>query len=340
MTVTEMNAHDERISSFLDDAMPAAERSAFESELLDNAELRQQVIELRQLRQDVATLPRFSVTEGFAQRVVAAAVAAKANENANITPANRPKPKTIRRVAIGGLAIAASVAIVLSTLAWINYNGPVDVAKNNPDSGANVVKQSAELNPALAPVFASLPNEGEALVLRIRSPKNVDAAKLLRESLGEQGVVSRSSQDKSTAALATGNAYRSKVGNDRSLPVATAAIYLEISPAELELALERLADPASAVKFLPEHKLAVAQPGNSPGNSTANPTIAAEHVGGNQAIAAPPPGEGDFMQELSARLFKLPQSTSENDPAPAVIPTPTKAPKGKVRVLVLIENVK
>jgi hypothetical protein len=338
-----MNAHDERISSFLDDAMPAAERSAFESELLDNAELRQQVIELRQLRQDVATLPRYSVTEGFAQRVVAAAVAAKANENANITPASQLKPKTIRRITIGGLAIAASVAIVLSTLAWINYNGPVDVAQNNPDNGANVVKQPAELNPALAPVFASLPNDGEALVLRIRSPKNVDAAQVLRETLDEQGVVRRSSQDKSTAALATGNAYRTKIGNDRSLPVASAAIYLEISPAELELALERLADPASAVKFVPEHKLAVAQPTQPAPTAVAQaPGTAVASAGEKEAVVAPGSASaetGDFMQELSARLFKLPQSTSENEAAPSVIPTPTKAPKGKVRVLILIENV-
>jgi len=91
MTVTEMNAHDERISSFLDDAMPAAERSVFESELLDNAELRQQVIELRQLRQYVATLPRYSVTEGFAQRVVAAAVAAKAKPPGAAAAAERGK---------------------------------------------------------------------------------------------------------------------------------------------------------------------------------------------------------------------------------------------------------
>ena len=334
MTVTEMNAHDERISSFLDDAMPAAERAAFESELLDNAELRQQVIELRQLRQDVATLPRYSVTEGFAQRVVAAAVAAKANENANITLA--AKPKTIRRAAIGGLAIAASVLIMAGSVVFFNNGSdPVDVATNN---NGNPIQQPAELNPALAPVFAALPSEGEALVLRIRSPKNVSASKLLRDSLEEQGVGRRAPNDKTTGALALGSAYRSKVGNDRTLPTAADAIYLEISPAELELALERLAKPASEVVFVPEHKLAIAAPVAQPGAEGPNRPVA-EHTIGEQPATAAPAGSGDFMQELSPRLFKLPQAGSEIGGSPTVVAAPGTTPKGKVRVLILIENV-
>ena len=51
-------SHDERISSFLDDALPEAERTAFEAELRTNSELEQQVAELRALRADVALLPR------------------------------------------------------------------------------------------------------------------------------------------------------------------------------------------------------------------------------------------------------------------------------------------
>jgi hypothetical protein len=224
----EMNAHDERISSFLDDAMPATERDAFESEMLSSAELRQQVIELRQLRQDVALLPRFSVTEGFAQRVVAAAVAAKANENANISPASRPKAKTVQRLTVGGLAIAASVAIMVGTLAWNNSNRPVDVA---------VAPQAKPL----AAVMASLPNQTEAFVLRIESPKDADAGKVLREALAEQGIA----QLRGTKQAAfVGNVYRKHLtevtGNDRTKQAApAAAMYLEITPAELELALER-----------------------------------------------------------------------------------------------------
>src|SRR5690242_17353394 len=128
-----MNAHDERISSYLDDALPPSERSAFEAELRDNAELQQQVAELSQLQQDVALLPRYKAKVDFAQRVVAAAIAAKADKGAQITPAriesNQPvSKKTARRALIGGLAVAASVAIMLGSLPFLNRQKPIDVA--------------------------------------------------------------------------------------------------------------------------------------------------------------------------------------------------------------------
>lgn len=314
----EMNAHDERISSFLDDAMPAAERATFESELLDNAELRQQVIELRQLRQDVALLPRFSVTEGFAQRVVASAVAAKANENANISPA--PKAKTVRRLTIGGLAIAASVAIMVGTLAWNNSNRPLDVA----------VAPAAK---PLAAVMASLPNQTEAFVLRIESPKDADAGKVLREALAEQGIT----QLRGTKQAAfVGNVYRKHLtevtGNDRSKQAApAAALYLEITPAELELALERLAQPNSNVKFVPENRLALVPPVIP---DPANPQ--AIGAGELPAEIAPQANTGEFMQELNPSSYRV---LKDKTTPTVVAPQSTAAPKGKVRVLILIENV-
>lgn len=316
----EMNAHDERISSFLDDAMPAAERATFESELLDNAELRQQVIELRQLRQDVALLPRFSVTEGFAQRVVAAAVAAKANENANITPASRPKPKTVRRLTIGGLAIAASVAIMVGTISYIN---------NRP---AMVAVKPAEAKP-LAAVMASLPNQTEAFVLRIESPKDAKAGEVLRVALAEQGIVQLRS---SKQAAFVGNVYRKHLtditGNDRSKQVApAAAMYLEITPAELELALERLADPKSGVKFVPENRLALV-PQVIP--DPANPQATA--AGEMPAEIAPQANAAEFMQELNPANFRL---LKDKTTPTVVAPQSAAPPTGKVRVLILIEDV-
>lgn len=314
----EMNAHDERISSFLDDAMPAAERATFESELLDNAELRQQVIELRQLRQDVATLPRYSVREGFAQRVVAAAVAAKANENANISPA--PKTKTVRRLTIGGFAIAASVAIMVGTLAWNNSNRPVDVA---------VAPQAKPL----AAVMASLPNQSEAFVLRIESPKDADAGKVLREALAEQGIA----QLRGTKQAAfVGNVYRKHLtevtGNDRTKQAApAAAMYLEITPAELELALERLADPKSNIKFVPENRLALIPPVIP---DPANPQ--ARGAGEMPAEIAPQANSAEFMQELNPSSYRVLKDKS----TPTIVaPQSTATPKGKIRVLILIENV-
>lgn len=318
-----MNAHDERISSFLDDAMPAAERAAFESELLDNADLRKQVIELRQLRQDVALLPRFSVTEGFAQRVVAAAISAKANENANITPAKKPSNKTIRRATLGVMAVAASVLIMVGTMLW---NRPVNVAHNNPTKVENK---------ALAPVLAALPGDDQVLVVRIISPKDVSAGTVLRDALAEQGIEKRQPSDQSTGGAKVGNAYRAMVKGAAGEKVRAAdALYLQISPEELELALDRLAKPGSDVTLKPEQLLSVADV--KPAQPVVGPNKpAAEDVPGNQAVAAEPGNKPEFVQELTPGLFQLPKEVGHAN-QPSVSPTP----KGKVRVLILIEQAK
>jgi hypothetical protein len=333
----EMNAHDERISSFLDDAMPAAERATFESELLDNAELRQQVIELRQLRQDVATLPRYSVREGFAQRVVAAAVAAKANENANISPATRPQAKTVRRLTIGGLAIAASVAIMVGTLAWMNRGGDT-VAHNNVPK-----VEVTEANKAFAAVLASLPADGDVLVVRISSPKGLNAGAALREALAEQGIEKRRPSDQTTGGGLVRKAYNEHLiattGNDKtkSNPAAD-ALYLQISPDELELALSRLAKPSEKVKFVPEQQLAISQP-QVPNKGGLENEAAAENVKGNPNQTTKTSQSDDFVQELTPSLFRIPAGDAEAVVTPAVVPAPAATPKGKVRVLILIENV-
>lgn len=319
-----MNAHDERISSYLDDALPPSERSAFEAELLDNADLQQQVTELSQLRQDVALLPRYTAKVDFAQRVVAAAIAAKADKDAQLTPARtESKPvskKTARRALIGGLAVAASVAIMLGSLPFLNRPNP-----NN-----NVAVKQPE-NKALAPVFAALPAEGEALVLRIKSPKSLGAGNVLREAFAEQGIQKRRPNDQNGTLV--GNAYRAQLGSDGERVRPEGAFFVEMSPAELELALSRLADPEQKVKFVPESKLAVAKPGSVPPNPL-DPNAQAAGEDAPQAGSNHAPG--DFVQELSTSLFRIPKTEHE---APAVPPTAAPAPKGKVRVLILIEAV-
>jgi hypothetical protein len=317
--VKDMNAHDERISSFLDDAMPAAERSAFESELLDNAELRQQVIELRQLRQDVALLPRYSVTEGFAQRVVAAAISAKANENANIALASKPSTKTVRRATIGVIAIAASVLIMVGTMVWNNSRGPVELA--NPPKVENK---------ALAPVLAALPDDDQVLVVRITSPKGTAAGNMLRAALAEQGIEKKRPSDQTTGGGLVRKAYKEQVGA-AGTEAAADALYLQISPEELELALARLAE-GKEVKLVPGQLLAMADVAPKPEVGTNTP--AAEDIHGNPAIAAEPGNKTEFMQDLTPSLFKLPKEHT------AAAPAAGKTPKGKVRVLILIEQAK
>jgi hypothetical protein len=318
-------SHDERISSFLDDALPAPERLAFEAELQDNGELQQQVAELRQLRADVALLPRYTATEDFAQRVVAAAVAAKADENANISPARRAQPVRFSRIARGvviGMAVAASAAILMISLPWLNFDDkPVKLVATPNNNNTNVVSNQHTANAAenkpLAIVWSALPGNGDALVLRIRAPKEVAAGKVLNEALAAQGLERRRSGDTSTYAARASKLYRDQTKGVEGSPAA-AALYLEISREDLEAALAALTKPEYKLEFVPGQMLALA-------------TTGAEGAAGEEP---PPPAE--FVQELHPRNFVLPSATTA-----AKHPTPPNhaSAAGNVRVLILVEEI-
>lgn len=325
--------YDERISSYLDDALPAAERSAFQAQLACDPELRQHVAELQQLRQDVASLPRYSVKEGFANRVVAAAVAAGEMTKPATTKVQLPRRAYATRTAVtSALAVAAALAFLAVGLPWFSAvfqgtsNEPI---ANNPINNTPIVAD--EVNP-LAAVRAALPGEGETLVLRIRSPKDLAAGKLLRDALAEQGIEKRRPADGSTGAPLVGKAYRDQLRGEQTeqkdLTQAADALYVEMSAAELELALSRLAEPHKALQFVPERKLAVAKPAGiavDPNNS----------AGESAAVTSTNAPTGDFVQEMSASLFRLPKASEGLKPSET---TGAKiAPQGKVRVLILIE---
>jgi hypothetical protein len=333
-------SHDERISSFLDDALPEVERSAFEIELKHNAELQQQVAELRQLRKDVALLPRYSVTEGFAQRVVAAAVAAQADENANITPVRRSQPvrlKTIGRGVIMGVALAASVAILMISLPWLNFGDATTkiVALNNGNQATNVSGEKNAANAAepkpLDIVWSSLPGDGEALVLTIRSAQGAAAGKALQDALAEQGIVRLRPSEKAAAGVVF-QVYRDRraglTGNDKSkTTTAAAALYLEVSREELESALTQLFAAEKTVEFVPAERLALAKPKTPDG----------VNIAAAEALPEIPAGPGQYV-ELNPSMYRLSKASKPATVGPAV---PDHAAQGnKVRVLVLVEETK
>jgi hypothetical protein len=328
---SEMNSslHDERISSYLDDAMSAAERSAFQAELARDPELRQHVADLQQLRADVAALPRYKVQEGFAERVVTAALAAKSATNPATTKVELPKRHTGFRAATAILVSAALLGGLMVIVPWFKSTPSVDPVANNLANNTPVVAE--EVSPLQA-LRASLPGEGEALVLRIRSPKDLAAGKLLREALAEQGIEKRRPADRSTSAPLVGKAYRDQLRTEspdaQTLSPAADALYVEMSAEELELALARLAEPHKELQFVPERKLAVASSTGATGSP--NNTAAGESA----AVVNPDAPQGDFVQELSASLFRLPKTNEGLKPNGGL---PAKPSPGKVRVLILIE---
>ncbi|WP_425614672.1 anti-sigma factor [Anatilimnocola sp. NA78] len=316
--------HDERISSFLDDALPEAERVAFQAQLSRDPQLQQHVADLQQLRRDVATLPRYSVKEGFAQRVVAAAVAAKASE-AKAAPAPRQPTYQVtnRRVIVGVLAVAATAGIIMASIPWLN-TGKDPVTATNP--------VNANENNALAAVVAALPGEDEALVLRIRSPKELAAGKRLMDVFTEQGLEERRPSDRSVNGPQVGKAYRdqqvaSKLDRNQLTPAA-AAMYVEMSAEELQMALSQIAQEDDSVEFVPEGMLAVAKPVEGTTSNQAAGEIAGVKGSGSK--------KADFVQAMTPSMFRLSKSPVAVKHHNKV--TTEVAPGRKVRVLILIED--
>ncbi len=79
---------DELLSAYLDGELSPAERAQVESQLAADPQARQLVEELRALSGAVRDLPRHTANGHFSQRVVQAALAARANQNGEVTAAS------------------------------------------------------------------------------------------------------------------------------------------------------------------------------------------------------------------------------------------------------------
>ena len=150
---------DELISAYLDGELSDAERSQVETALNDSAELRRMCDELRELRDRFASLPRWEVREGFAQRVLRQAEREMLTQQS--TPATAPpvttspsaKPPARRRAPAIALSCVAAAATLLIAITVYQSRTP-EVAmysgvKDSSSSPQDVADLTAETAPDL-----------------------------------------------------------------------------------------------------------------------------------------------------------------------------------------------
>ena len=204
---------DELLSAYLDDQLSAAERTAVEAHLASHPADRQLLDELRAVSHEVQSLPACTADNGFADRVVRAALAAKGEQPA---AADVPTPAVVVRgsrrkrawASSAIAAVAATAAAIAIIVAQPFGHGP-DTDPEQANAGPD------ELSPVeqvLAGLRQSLPGEGEAIIVRVRVPAGVNPSQAVDMALASAGIGQRSPADLTSGAIEVGAAYRKQLG--------------------------------------------------------------------------------------------------------------------------------
>jgi anti-sigma factor RsiW len=327
---------DELLSAFLDDELSPAERAQVERHLTASPADRQLLTELKTLRGEVAGLPAVKVNPGFADRVVRAAFAEAEKHNGARGVVSRAPPGERhfwRRWKIGAaVASAAALAacVLLVVLLGRRNNGPEPASVGTsipalaalPDSPATAVAAMAALPDQLVSLLAAdLPSEREAVVLRLRTTKDVSIAEALDAALAAAGIQAAASSGAMSASLLEQAYQKSFEGKLSDASVAAAeAIFIEAPCEKLQgFANELASHIKDPLRLEAAGKLALGRAWD-------------ETRPEGEAAAAP------FMQRLNAGLFKLQKTVT--DATAAVAKGNTVAaidPQRRVRVLILIE---
>jgi hypothetical protein len=340
---------DELLSAYLDDELSSGERDAVEAHLATSPADRELLEELRSLRGELQLLPATAASAGFADRVVAAAVAAKGRATAvTVTPATPAAPairKTGRWVTWSAAALLASAAaIVLIVGPWRGENAPlVELDSDNVDPSNLITPAVTPLaDQIIAQLRSAVPGEGEAVVLRLRVSNKTPLGQSLDMALAEAGIFQRPASDTASGAVQVGAAYRNQILQQHGITqpgppspellsstvAAAEAVFVEASLAQLEQALAALSsDPARSLELAAETKLAIAMPIRNPGEG--------EGESGSASAAAQARA---FCQRLNAGMFRLMKRDSASN-TPVVGNASTVGAQGPLRVLILVEHI-
>jgi len=333
---------DELLSAYLDGELAPAERTRVESQLAADPEARQLLDELRAFSGEVRDLPRYSAGSGFSQRVVQAALSAKAKLNEEVTPASHAGmpslPYKVRRdvrlpvVLAGVAAVAAAVAIMV----WANYPlqpgaGPETLTVGPGTSDPLVVPPpfdaAAAAEKALARLRLAIPQEGEAVVLRIRLGAGQSPAEALDAAFAAAGLGTRLPTDETTGAFSVASAYQQKLAEK-----------IAGQPAEATLAAADAVFVACPLDMLEKAVAALASKPQSPLEISPlmSGRVVMEADGEGEDAPHGPPKPKHFAQRLSADQFRLDRTgapLAEITPLPVASLDPTKP----IRVLILVE---
>jgi hypothetical protein len=185
---------DELLSAFLDGELSPDERAQVEKHLASSEADRLLLSELQALRSEVAALPPAAMSPDFADRVVRAAVAEAEKHNPAAAAASLPPPaasRSSRRWLIGAAvasaaALAASILLVLSFWRRGLPPAPDEIVKIDADKATEQIVAASDH--FLKTLYAAVPSEGEAVVLRLRVSKDVPFADALNASLVKAGM--------------------------------------------------------------------------------------------------------------------------------------------------------
>jgi negative regulator of sigma E activity len=328
---------DERLSAYLDGELRAEERAAVDAELAAHSEVRQALDELRSIGSQLRELPRHSAGPEFADRVVAVALAARARSNGAVELASKadlaPSPVHRRRAIVpAALAGLAGVAAAVALAVWIAGGGNSQ-APNQPLAQGNSVPASAvseAAQQALASLRQAFPQEGEAVVVRLRfgaTRQELDAA------LAAAGIVARVESDGSTGAMGYGKAYHDKLlekfGGQLAEGTITPAdaMFVEAPLEAIEKAIASLAStPEAVLEMSPLMKVAAAKIAGEP-----------DEIGHGEAAAQSPGAAPKFYaQRLNPGMFRLEKAgkpTKADGQTPAAAIDATRP----IRLLILID---
>ena len=342
---------DELLSAYLDGELSPAERAQVESQLATDPQARQLVDELRALSGAVRDLPRHTVSSRFSQRVVQAALAAKANQNREVTPASVAgaplsfSPNKVRRgrrlpvVLAGAAAVAAAVAMMV----WfanrpapgpgggmvVAVPGITDPSIADPAVTPGPADASA-VEAALARLRLAIPQEGEGLVLRLSISRGQTTSEAIHEAidaaLAAAGLEFRLPEDDTTGAHRFASEYQNKLaekvaGQSAAATLAAAdAIFVTAPLDKLEKAIAALASgPKSPLEISPLMSGRIVMESGSEGENASTGQSKPKY----------------FAQRLPVQPFRLEKGGSPlaeiTPPAAALDPAKT------VRVLILVE---
>jgi hypothetical protein len=341
--------NDELLSAYLDGQLAGEELALVEAELAASSHARQLLDELRSISREVRELPRHTAGPEFAERVVQAALAAKAAELNGQGQVERPaaardgsRDKTRRGVRLPlVLAGAAALAAALAMMVWPWLGGGLGPGPIPADPGTITEAPLSAAEAALAQLRQAVPQEGEAVVIRLRLGADGAAAQVLDQALTAAGIEYRGADDQTTGAMQFAAEYRRQLadkfgGVQPGVPnpdllegtvAAADAVFVEASWEVLEKAIGSLAaGPQGAIDVCPLTRVAAAAPAGSD-------TAVGEGEGGSRtksaAVAA-----SNFAQRLNASVLRLEKAAQQLAPAATAAPLDPQRP---LRVLILVE---
>jgi hypothetical protein len=270
---------------------------------------------------DLASLPAIPVDHRFTERVVRSASAAR-------TKAVIRKRSWMAAAAVG-LATAAAVLLVIRP--WRSEANVAPVVKVDKGQDSSPGGQPEKTRGAME-------LKEEAVVVRLRVPKDVPIAEALDAALKQAGLAQRPMADATTGAVEVATAYRQQLeqrhagGDEAALEKATTpaweAMLVEAPQKQIDAALAALAESAGpTIKVATEGRLAFDRP-----KSAEKGEGEASGMEGTSAA-----GKG-FAQHLNATLFRLEKSAAGSDTPIASGANDTKG-QGQGRVLILVERV-